>query len=115
KADGLVTVNSRPAQASITVAGKYYGLTPAEVALPPGQKYQITLFKEGFEPARTEVAVESGREQAVAVELQPKLGTITVKSSPPDALLYVDGRLMGRANQSLSLPARQAAIAVKKE
>jgi len=115
RADGLILVQSSPAEASITVAGKYYGLTPAEVALPPGQRYQITLFKEGFEPAREEVAVESGREQTVKVELQPRLGKIAVKSAPADALLYVDGRLMGRANQTLSLPARQASIAIRKE
>lgn len=115
KADGLLMVQSNPAQASITVDGNYYGLTPMQVALPPGKRYEITLFKEGFQPAREKVAVESGREQQVAMKLTPNLGQVTVRTNPADALLYVDGRLMGRANQTLSLPARQVAIAVKKD
>lgn len=115
EADGLVLVQSKPAQASITVDGNYYGLTPKEVALPPGQSYQITLFKDGFKPARQQVAVESGREQSVDVDLQANIGQISVTTSPQDALLYVDGRLMGRANQTLNLPAHQANIAVKKD
>lgn len=115
KADGLVLVQSKPTQASITVNGNYHGLTPMEVALPPGKTYQITLFKDGFEPAQRQLAVESGKEQTIDVALQAKLGQINVNSSPEDALLYVDGRLMGRANQTLTLPARQANIAVKKD
>jgi formylglycine-generating enzyme required for sulfatase activity len=115
KADGLVRVQSRPAGASITVDGNYHGLTPKEVALPPGKRYDITLFKEGFKPARQQVMVASGQEQALAVELQANLGQIRVKTSPGDALLYVDGRLMGRANQTLTLPAHQTAITVKKD
>ncbi|MEX1031998.1 MAG: PEGA domain-containing protein [Cellvibrionaceae bacterium] len=115
KADGLVLVQSRPAQASITVDGDYQGLTPREVALPPGKSYQITLFKDGFKPAQRKVAVESGREQSISVDLEANLGQIKVTSAPGDALLYVNGRLMGRANQTLTLPAHQATIEVRKE
>lgn len=115
KADGLVRVESTPAQASVTVDGNYYGLTPTEVALPPGESYEITLFKDGFKPAREQVNVESGREQSIKLKLQANLGQISVNTSPQDALLYVNGRLMGRANQTLNLPAHQTTIAIKKE
>ncbi|MGQ9425483.1 PEGA domain-containing protein [Gilvimarinus sp. F26214L] len=114
-ADGLVMVESSPAQASITVNGDYYGLTPREVSLAPGKSYEITLFKEGYEPAQSQLQVESGREQSVELQLTPKLGQVRVTASPEDALLYVDDRLMGRANQTLELPARQTRIAVKKD
>lgn len=114
-ADGLVRVESQPSQASVTVSGEYRGLTPLELELAPGRQHQITLFKDGFQPAQRTLMVESGKEQSIRVELEASLGQIRVVASPADALLYVDDRLMGRANQTLALPARQTAITVRKE
>lgn len=114
-ADGLVLVESQPGQASITVDGQYMGLTPLELELAPGREHRITLFKDGFQPAQRSLMVESGREQSLKVELEASLGQVRVVSSPGDALLYVDDRLMGRANQTLSLPARQTAITIRKD
>lgn len=115
KADGLVTVVSSPAGASITVDGQFRGTTPAELALKPGRDYSLTLFKSGYEPQHRQLQVVSGKESTVNVDLAAQLGTLTITATPADALLYVDDRLMGRANQSLSLPARQHRIRVSKE
>jgi len=115
KADGLVMLNSAPAGASVTLNGKYQGSTPLELALAPGQAYLITLFKDGFKPANKRFTVKSGEELKLTVPLSVQLGDIDIKSSQADALLYLDGRLMGRANQRLSLPARQHRLTVKKE
>lgn len=115
KADGLVTVNSRPGGASITVGGDYYGVTPRQIALAPGKSYQITLFKEGFQPGQGRITVESGIEQSVDIDLEAQLGQVTIKATPPDALLYVDGRLLGRADQTLTLPASRTRIEIKKD
>lgn len=115
KADGLVTVNTNPSAASITVNGQYYGQTPMELALAPGERYQITFFKEGYQATQRNVSVESGREQTIDVRLDASLGKVAINANPEDALLYVDGRLLGRANQQLSLPAKQTTITVKKE
>lgn len=114
-ADGLVRVETQPSQASITVDGQYMGLTPLELELAPDQQHRITIFKDGFQPAHREIHVASGKEQGIQVALQANLGQIQVVSTPADALLYVDDRLMGRANQTLSLPARQTNIMVRKD
>lgn len=115
KADGLVMLSSAPAGASVTLNGKYQGSTPLELALAPGQAYQVTLFKDGFKPANKRFTVKSGEELKLTVPLSVQLGDIDIKSNHADALLYVDGRLMGRANQRLSLPARQHQLTLKKE
>lgn len=115
KADGLVAVRSTPNAASITVNGNYYGQTPLEIALIPGQKHQVTLFKDGYQVANKTIDVVSGQEQQISVNLLPSLGEIKISAEPNDALLYVDGRLMGRANQQLRLPAKQTQITIKKD
>ncbi len=115
KADGLVMLTSKPSGASVTLNGKYRGATPLELALAPGQDYQVTLFKDGFQPANKRFAVNSGEELALAVALNVQLGDINIRSNHQDALLYIDGTLMGRVNQKLSLPARQHQLRVKKD
>ncbi len=115
KADGLVMVKTQPSGAGITVNGTYRGLSPFEFSLAPGQSYQLSVFKDGYRPANKTVSVTSGKEQTVNIKLDAQLGDIRIVGRPEDALLYVDGRLMGRAKQTLSLPAKQHQITVKKE
>ncbi len=115
KADGLIRVQSKPAQASITINGEYYGLTPLDIPLASGSNYQITLFKDGYQQTQKNITIQSTDKQIVNVDLSANLGEITFQTNPEDALLYVDGRLMGRANKSLTLPTSQVQISVKKE
>lgn len=114
KADGLVKVVSSPAGASITVNGQFRGNTPAELALTPGKTYNLTLFKSGYQAHNRQLKMVSGKEETLNVDLAADLGTITIEATPADAQLYVDGKRMGAANQSLSLPARQHSIRVTK-
>ncbi|GAB3095561.1 PEGA domain-containing protein [Aestuariicella hydrocarbonica] len=115
KADGLVDVVSKPAGASVTVNGQFRGKTPVEIALSPGKTYNFTLFKDGYSPQHRKVSVTSGKEASLSVNLTADLGNISISATPADALLYVDDRLMGRANQNLTLPARKHRIRISKE
>lgn len=114
-ADGLVMLSSKPQGAGVTVNGKYKGQTPIEVALPPGTAYTFTLYKDGFEATERRLSIDSGKDYALNVSLTPQLGKITVSSQHKDALIYIDGRLMGRVNQTFTLPAKQHQVLVKKE
>lgn len=115
EADGLILVNTQPSGAGLTVNGTYRGQSPFELALPPGKVVEITAFKVGYASAKQSIKVESGKEQALTIKLKPQLGEVKIDGRPSDALLYVDGRLMGRAKQTLRLPAKQHRITFKKE
>lgn len=115
KADGLIEVQSKPSQANITINGEYYGLTPQNIPLASGSDYRITLFKDGYQQSQRSIAVNSTEKQIVRIDLSASLGEVTFSTNPKDALLYVDGRLMGRANRSLTLPTSQVKITIKKE
>jgi len=118
-ADGLVEVSSNPSGASVTVDGQYQGQTPLSISLAPAQTYRFTLFKDGFEAQHRSFMVDRAstgeKPQTLAVTLGASLGDIIIQATPRDALLYVDGRLMGRANRQLTLPARQHTISIRKD
>jgi len=114
EADGLILVNTQPSGAGLTVNGTYRGQSPFELALAPGKTAEITAFKVGYVSTTQSIKVESGKEQILAIKLKPQLGDVKIDGRPADALLYVDGRLMGRAKQTLSLPAKQHRITFKK-
>ncbi len=115
KADGLVEVLSSPKGASVTVNGQFRGKTPVDISLSPGTNYQFTLFKDGYQPLHRRLKIESGKEAGLNVKLTPNLGKIAISATPSDALLYVDDRLMGRANQTLTLPVRKHTVRITKD
>ena len=59
--------------------------------------------------------MKSGVETALSLKLLAKLGTINIAAQPKDALLYIDGRLMGRASQEITLPAKEHQVLIQKE
>ena len=112
-ADAEVLLETVPARANVIVAGQYTGQTPITVALSPGEKADIRFFKEGYQRARRTLTVKSGQKQHVRIVLQPELAAVQFSSTPPDAELYIDGILRGRASQTLQLTTQAHTVEVK--
>ncbi len=112
--DGTLIVQSRPAGADVSIAGRYRGRTPLTVGVAPGMPQELLLTLAGHAPATQSVSVESRAERRVTIELTPMLGEVRVQGEPADAMLYVDGASRGPANQTLSLPAAPHVIEVRK-
>ena len=115
KLDGQLELSTTPSKVSVTLNSQYQGLTPLTIYLSAGQAQQLTLFKDGYQQKNQTINVPSGKIESLKLALEPQLGQVTVNASVPGALLYIDGRLMGRANQSVTLTAKQHDIVVKKE
>ena len=115
RADGLLAVRSSPRGASVTVDGRYEGLTPIEVAVAPGTTLGIRVFKVGYAQVERSVRVESGRERALSVELRALTGELLVTAEPDDAELWIDGKRAGAANRTITLPAVPHEIELRKE
>lgn len=114
KADGKLTLTTRPSGASVTLNSNFLGQTPMDIALAPNQRHRIKVFKEGYQEASSQVSIDSGSSKTLNINLEPALGKVAISANFPDTELYVDGRLFGRANQTLSLPARPHTIRVEK-
>ena len=115
RADGLLAVRSTPRGASVTVNGRYEGLTPIEIAVEPGANLGIHVFKVGHAPVERGVRVESGSERALSFELQALTGELVVVAQPDDAELWIDGKRADSANRTITLPAVPHEIELRKD
>jgi len=114
-ADGLVFIRSNPSAASVTIGGEFKGLTPLEVALPPGQTHELSFFKSGYHSSRTSIRTEPNQGRELNVSLDPELASVSVIAQPEDAELYVNGEFRGLANQTLELMAASQQIEIRKD
>ncbi len=114
-ADGLVFIRSNPSAASVTVNGEFQGLTPVEVALPPGVDHQLTFFKNGYQSASRQIRTEPNQERELGINLDPVLATVQVSAEPSDAVLYINGVNRGVANQSIELMAASQQVEIRRE
>ena len=115
RADGLLSVRSSPRGASVTVNGRYEGLTPIEITVAPRTTLGIRVFKVGYAPVERNVRVESGVERAMSVELEALTGTLVVVAEPGDAELWIDGKPSDRLNRPITLAAVPHEIELRKE
>lgn len=110
-----VQVESKPGQARVLVDGEYRGLTPLVVELRPGAPNTISVAKAGYRSVSETLRLNSGEDKALAFRLEPIVGEIVVQAEPSDALLYIDGVLRGRANQSVQLTTTSHHLEIKKD
>ncbi len=112
-ADGLVFIQSNPSGASVTVGGEFKGLTPLQVTLPPERQHEFTLFREGYHSKRTNLEIRADQQHDLQIELEPVLVSVRVQAEPADAQLFVNGDLVGPANQIVELLAAAQTVEIR--
>ena len=94
---GQLAVDSTPQGAQVQIDGRTDAsyVTPFAVTnLQPGQ-HTITVGKAGYGTDTRTIAVTSGNRATTVVHLAQLMATLIVKSDPPGANIYVDGRDVG--------------------
>lgn len=114
ESDGLLSVETTPAGASVTVAGQFRGRTPIEISLAPRKDHALKISKAGYESIARQVKVDPATSEKLALTLSPRYGTVFITSLPVDAELYVDGRLHGPATGRFKLTTRAHRLEVRK-
>lgn len=114
-ADGLVFIRSNPTEASVTIDGEFAGLTPLEVALTPNENHELTFFKNGYHSSKSNIRTQPNQERELNVALEPVLASVSVRSNPEDAQLFVNGEPRGLANQTIELMAASQLIEIRKD
>jgi len=114
EADSLLSVMSSPGAAAVSIDSRYRGTTPVDVEVAPGRTYQVIISKPGYATVTRKVTMESRHGRTLRVDLEPRVGVVTITSEPADAELYIDGEPRGMASQTLSLPARPHKIEIRK-
>lgn len=113
--DGLVFIRSTPGNANVTINGEFRGQTPLEVALAPDQEHEISLFRTGFRTTVRRLQTRPDEERDLTIPLDPVTTPVRVLADPPDAQLYVDGELVGPADQTVDLLAASQRIEIRKD
>ena len=114
ESDGLLTLETKPTGASVTVAGQFRGRTPVDLSLAPRKPHALKISKAGFESIERQVKVDPATSRKLTLILSPRYGTVFITSLPVDAELYVDGRLHGPATGRIKLTARAHRLEVRK-
>jgi len=100
--------------AEVIVDGEPVGVTPlSRLELAAGE-HTLTLRKDRYEALETSVSIE-GRStaQALALELLPAWGTVTINTTPPGATVSVDGMDVGQTPLAAEILAGDHEIVVK--
>ncbi len=113
-ADGVLSVVTTPADASVSVDGRYRGRTPVDVELSPGRRHDVIVSKPGFDTVKRTIEMQSQGGQTLRLTLEARLGSVKLVVQPEDASLYIDGQPAGPANQELRLPARVHRLEIRK-
>lgn len=90
----VFTLNSDPAEATVSIDGDEYGTTPANIEILQGY-HKIEFKKKGFKTEEISVESTAGQNQNVDIRLTPSSATITAKSSPKGTSLLVDNQFRG--------------------
>jgi hypothetical protein len=97
---GFLLIYTNPMNASIYVDGRYVGVagpTGLRVEVDANVVHRVVASLPDYEDASVEVQVAPNETRTVNLTLEPivKVGTVSISSSPSNALVYINGYLKG--------------------
>jgi len=113
-ADGRLSLISRPAGASVTLDESYVGRTPLEIDVSRGKEHVLQLSKAGYRTVRRSITVTGVTPKQLDVQLPAITGTVTLRVNPPDAELWIDGKLLGQVPERLELVSVEHRLEIRK-
>lgn len=115
QADGLLQVTTVPPGAGITLNGNFEGVSPIEIAVRSNARYRVAVFKAGYAGIERSVQVASNEQKQLSLALRRLTGDVVVIAEPADAQLYIDGRSVGTANQTVSLTTEAHKLEIRRD
>jgi formylglycine-generating enzyme required for sulfatase activity len=112
-APALIELTSKPSGATVTVDSIYKGRTPLTVEISPKTEHSLALSLPGYKEFTKKIVLGPGQEQKLAFNLQPEFGIVFLTAEPPEAQLYIDGKLHGKATDRLQLTVREHTLEVR--
>jgi hypothetical protein len=92
---GDLEIGSDPPGAKVYVNRKEMGQTPFFLREIPVGPYSVRLVKEGYEVHEETAGVIEGQQKKVEVKLTRIVGELSIRTDPPGASIYIDGKLFG--------------------
>ena len=114
-ANARLLVKTIPRGANVTVNGRYRGQSPVNLSLSPDINYEIGMSRAGYGVASRKIRLESAASEEITVDLTARTGRVTVRSSPSNATVYVDGKSRGTGTVTLNLSSAPHRIEVRRK
>jgi len=115
---GLLTVISNPEGATVSIAetGKELGITPLVDSKISSGTYTILINKELYENWERPISVIIDEQQQLEAELIRKVGRLRIKTDPPIAEVFLNGKSRGHTpNIMIGIPTGNYEIRIEKE
>ena len=98
---GTISIKSKPENAMIFLDGKEVGATPDILkSVAPGS-HEVEVRKDGYDVWNKSVEVEADKKKSLTLELQINTGSISIKSEPAKARIFLDGKEAGTTPDTL--------------
>jgi len=115
KAKGGLKIYSNPPEAEIYIDGQSYGTTPKIIKQLSVGEHQLVLKKGTYDNFSKTVQVNFNSFQKVNAKLK-RLGALSIKSNPPNADIFINGKSYGRTPQRINnLLSGNYKVSVKKD
>lgn len=114
-ADATLRVVTDPVGASVSINGRYRGLSPVTLALDPGRRYAVQVARSGYAVANRSLTLRAAEQRRLKIDLNAQIGTVTIRAIPKDAAISINGREVGAGTVTLELAAEPHRISVAKE
>ena len=102
-APASIAITTQPPGARIVLDGQDAGTTPLEGAeLEPDRSHAVSLSLDGYQPVDTSIFAEADQSYELNVPLKRLASQLSIHSTPPGAMVFLDSRRL-RATP-LSLP-----------
>ncbi len=108
----MITIKSEPEEATIFLNGAEKGITNKQLFETAGT-YDLRLQKYGYADHTSQITVEEEGENEFSISLTKSIGTISFRLSPPDAEVFINGRLTNE--RTVELQPGDHVIEVRKE
>ena len=99
---GEVNLTSTPAMAEVYIDGVKMGETPLYLPHVLIGKHSVTVKHEGFSNYEGTLEIKEGQSVSISAELKDFVSA-NVTSEFPEALIYIDGKLVGKGKVSTTL------------
>lgn len=113
-ADASLKLSSSPSGANVMVNGQFRGRTPLNLALAPGQKQEIKLFKDGYTRFSQSVTLQEKENKNLHARLNAQLGQLSFRLQPSSVQVYASGKRLTLDKQGrIKLPSHPVTLQFK--
>jgi len=115
RGSGSLVLNATTLGAEVYVDGERVGSTPLPGPVPlSADEHTLKVIKPGYAPLIDVIRVVRRRVTKIDVDLTPVAAILRVRSSVPEARVFVDGKFVGQAPLETELPVGARSVQVSR-